>query len=264
MNFSSAALGVTNEDNSMYISKRRIEAASNDELRKMQAQVKKMEKRIKSQLRRRMGDEPSQPTRVTRRTTSHIRAAEDPEPQANQQADLSIIPEVMEPGDDHDSPIVIADDGAESDHDDLDLSPGQEDGPAVEEPMIEEDPAALVEDAPDAFSANEMVDHSETAATSVTKQTDAVTEVAQSNADNEAIEAESDTNAIVAATIENIVETAVDAALTPVSDTAKEGDELTAALPTTMATPHGIETPENTVADRATSPVEHEERMDLD
>lgn len=271
VHFSSAALGVTDDDNSVYISKRRIEAATNDELRQMQAQVKRMEQRIKAQLRSRKGDEPSQSTRVTRRKTSHNRAAEVPEPQANQQVDLDRFDENLQPRDDHDSPMVIADDGAESEHDDLGLSPGQQDVPAVEEPTTEEAPAAVVEDAPQVMYENEMPDGSEASAaennspapTSATKQANAFTGSAQSPADKEANETELDTDAVVAATVENIVDMAVDAALTPISDTAKESDELPLALPGTKAITNGIETPETTVADRATSPVEHE-GMDLD
>lgn len=64
--------------------------------------------------------------------------------------------------------------------------------------------------------------------------------------------------------VDKMVDPIVESALTPVSDINKESNELPVAMPVADMLNNGIETPETTVADNATSPVAETEAMDLD
>lgn len=265
VNFSSEALGVVNEgDNSLSISKRRIAAANANELAKMEAQLRQMQKLIKVQKRKRNGDDDAQPGPSTRRKTSHLPASMAPEPKTNEGADLVTAVEASEPVDDHHSPIV---------RENVVVEPGQVEPCAAEMPATDVTQAAVAHDTVGRIN-HEALKSSEAPAVTngftatpkapadaVDQQADALVESAVCNAVEEVTETGPTGNGI-STSVEKVVDQTVDAALTPVSDTAGEGDELPAALSTVKTSPNGNETPETNAPDQAMSTVEAE-AMDL-
>lgn len=260
MNFSSEALGVVNDrDQSLSISKRRIEAANANELAKMESQLKQMQKLIRIQKRKRTGDDDdAQQGPSTRRKMSHNPAATAPEPKAIEAIDLTTNMEASGFVDNCLSPFVLENDVIE---------PGQVEPRAAEEHAASVTQAAVAENTVEAIN-HEAIEASESSAVAngsiapledtadaVDQQADALVESAVCNAIKETTETGPDNNG-VPMTEEKIANQSIDAALTPVSDTAKEGDELPAVLSITKPNPNGIETPETNKLDQPTSPIE--------
>lgn len=266
----SAALADMSDDKSMTISKQQIETAGNTELEAMQQQLKEMQERIDAQLRKRNGQhEPQQGPSKTRKTTRGTSVAASKIVEQNMEAS-------GQPGKEA-GPITAGDNTTRAEAGDI-LNPVSKEEearqaakPAVEVPVaanleakdasgdehkgnaaklsVVEDEGA-VDGAPDVSTITHTMDMDESAP--------------PASSDKTVTEAESNIETIAKATMEKHVDQVVDAALTPPSDMPKDDSEPpNTNLPSVKPTPNGVETPETTVADQATSPVEAE-AMEID
>lgn len=248
VNFSSPALGVFDEGQSMYISKRHIEAASPTELEEMEAQLERVSQTIRAEMRKRSGDDTvAESGPPTRRNTTDDPAAEAPNAQAQQQIDLTTVEEVSESGDNHHAWIVLEADYTCNDGSAAETAHAAKNKELVKTVDHQKTPLATDEAAP------------EPPVDPATNSTDITIQSVASYADKEGMKTGMDNNATVTGVVEEMVDQAVDAALTPISDAIKEANEL----PSIKTTLNGVETPDTNIPDQSISPVEAE-RMDLD
>lgn len=256
VNFSSRPLGVFNGSDGVFISDRGIEAASPTELEQMEARLRKVSEAIKAEKRKRSKDDAgAEHGPSTGRKISHDGDFEVPNTQAEQHVDLSTAVEVSETGSNHNLPMSLEASCAQTGLRPLDSASSvgivqgaeakgaakamdYEASPAAEEAAIENEPSATAKPLSDV--ANQQF-------------------ATPSTADKEAVDVEADKNAILTAVVEDIVDQAVDVALTPVSDTVKDDTEVLKIQPTQ----NGVETPEMTSPDQPTSPLDADS-MNLD
>ncbi|KAJ4392222.1 hypothetical protein N0V93_005847 [Gnomoniopsis smithogilvyi] len=262
MSGSAASTGISDE-NSMTISKQKIETAGNTELEAMQQQLKEMQERINSRLRIRNGqNEPQQGPSKTRRSTRGKSVA------ALKAAEQTV--EASEERREEVGSVTAEDNGIWAEAEDARL-PAK---PAVEGPMapdLETKEASVDEHKDNAglpVVKNEVAADGAPAVPTYTSTNDVDEPAPPASSDKTVTEAEPAVVTIVKATVEKHVDQVVDAALTPPSDLPKDVDELPTYLPAIKPTSNGVETPETTVADQATSPVEAEameiDRFDLE
>lgn len=242
VNFSSPALGVFNEGQSMYISKRHIEAANPTELEEMEAQMKEVSQIIEAEMQKRRGDD----TIAKPASSIHDPATETPGAQAQQQIEHIKVEEAPELGNAHDDPTIL-----EAEHIDDNVSAAETAQAAkTTEPVKTVDhettPPAIAEAA------------SQPPADATIEMTDIANQSAVPTVDKEGIKTGTENNATVIGVLEELVDQDVNAALTPVSDAVKEPNEL----PSIKPIQNGVETPETNIPDQTMSPVEA--GMDLD
>lgn len=248
VNFSSPALGVFNESQSMYISKRHIEAANPAELEEMEAQMKEVSEIIRAEKRKRSGDDTvAQHGSTTMLERSHDPSAEAPDAQAQQQPELTTVEEASEVDNDLDAPTVVEADYIHDGASAAEITQASK----IEEPVKTVDHATTSPRIEDAAS--------KPPADATIKPTDITNQPVALIGDKEGVETDMDSNAIVTGLPEEAVDEDANAALTPVSDSIKEANELSSVKPTK----NGMETPETNIPDQTTSPIEAG-RMDLD
>lgn len=249
VNFSSRPLGVFEGNDGVFISDRHIEAASPTELEQMEAQLRRVSKAIRAEKRKRSGDDAvAAPGPSTRRKITHDGDAEVPSTQAEQHVDLSTAVGVPETGSNHDLPMSTEAGCGQTGPQPLDCA-----SPAGNSPAAEAKGAAKAIDQEAPQAAEEAAIENEPSATAKPLSDVANQQsTAPSTADKEAMEIGAEKNALATATIEGVVDQAVDAALTPVSDMAKDDTEVLKIQPTQ----NGVETPEMTTPDQPTSPID--------
>lgn len=180
----------------------------------MQQQLKEMQKSIDTQLRMRGGQDKPQ------QGPSKVRRATRGKRAAMSKASGQTIEDPVAPVEEGNE------DSGDSHHDIADL-------PVVENGV----PAADALDVPTDTTTNTVNEA-----------------VPPSSSEKTVTETEPDKDAIVSTSREKHVDQVVDAALTPPSDMPKDTDDLLTNLPAVKPTSNGVETPETTVADQATSP----------
>lgn len=214
----------------------------------MQQQLKEMQDRIDAQLRKRSGGvEPQRGPSKALKATRGKRAATSKASEQMVEASEKLSDEVESP--------IAEGNGARSDSGDLDLVLEERNGCRAAKPAIEDTDAAIEEPNLDASGAPAIL---------MRTHTNKINELAPSTSSEKTMtEAELGNNTIAKATVEKLVDQVVDAALTPPSDVPKYGDDLLTEFPAVKPTSNGVETPETTIADQATSPVEAE-TMEID
>lgn len=221
------------KDENISISRQKIETADSMELEAIQQQLKEMQERIDAQLRMRSGqDKPRHGLPKISKTTR------------GKQAATSKVPEDNDARSESGGPDLVTEATADR---------------RAAEPTVE-DPAATIENGDEA-SADEQNDSAELLVVENGNVPAVPTDTYINTVNEPAPPSNSDmtaNDALVKATVEKLVEQAVDAALTPPSDMPKDDDDLNTRLPVIKPTSNGVETPETTVADQATSPVEAE------
>lgn len=260
-----ATLGGVSQDNIVTISNQQIEAADSTELEAMQQQLKDMQERINVQLRMRgEQDQPGQgPSMMTRGKRIASSKASERTPDASR-----------EPIDEVDEALAMGH-GQRAKSSKVDrVFMGEDDRcaaePVVQEPVI---PAIkinhasgnILKDQGEVPVVDDNVAASHAPIVPIDTNTNHTDESAPpASSDKTVAEAEPGNDTIHQATVEKHVDQVVDTALTPPSDMPKGyGDDLPASLPVAKPVSSGVETPETTVADQVTSPVEAE-TMEID
>lgn len=224
------------EDQGLSITNQSIEVANESELEEMQQQVQKLQERISAQLQLRGGE--SGPRSVPSKSQNGKRATMDQDSKSKQRT------EVADSADEAES--TTEDNVSQSN--DLDSVLETVDAAEVTD-------GASVNEAGETATPNVVangVSHNCSAVPSSPPLVEANGFAPPSSGEKIAKVDEIGREHVVKAKVDH----AVDAALTPPADLTKDGDELSTKLPAVKATSNGVETPETTVADQATSPVE--------
>lgn len=261
----SQAVGTTQ---AVHISKNRVEGASSEELEAMEAQIKALSQMISDERRKRTADGVVELAPLTG-TGEHRDSAATTGIEA-QRDELAAAERVADSHDAESAPISV---GAD---DNGDGAPAAEtpqlfkteendgtksldhDSKSASEPGIGDDAQAARSDIqPDASFAEEEADSGVNNAAVTIMAGDIVKQTLAANAQDVG----SGTDELVSGTdaVDEIVDQAVHAALTPVSDAVKEVLELSSAKPSQ----NGMQTPETGVPTHAISPL-GAEHMDLD
>lgn len=244
----------------MNISKEQIETADNTELEAMQQQLKEMQERINARLRMRGEQNKHQqgPTMMTRGKRIAASKASERTADASREADEEVEPIVskenglrVKPGNpDH---VLVGGGG---------LGTTEPAAKAPVTPAIEVDQAYgdRHKDESELHVVDDNVALSDAAVVPTETEAEKTGESAPpASSDQTVAEAEPGNDTILKPTMEKLVDQVVDAALTPPSDMPRDyGDDLPTSLPGAKPVSSGVETPETTVADQVTSPVEAE------
>lgn len=253
---SAQAPDLTSEDHRMYISQQHIEAASVSELSELEKKLDQMQKMVQEQRAKRHRDDLDRPGPSTRPKISHT--DHGPSFWSTGGSNLGVMA-----GADHTSPTVISEDSPAVDVDDNHVPIEQE----ATEPADQLAPAVITDDAAKACINKETT--YKCAESSAADKASAAAVESLSVIPNESVvndsefsgpnandDYEADLGTISTALVENLFDHVAEAALTPVSDAAKDGDGQSAETPIIKPMLNGIETPETTVADQDTSPTE--------
>lgn len=254
----SAKSGVPTESDK-HISNRMIEAASNAELREMQAELEKMNLKIRAQLQKRYEHEAAHEVTPQPLFSASRRAS----PDAGQQNDSGIkVPTSEKLDSTDDLPIV--------------LEANNTDSTAVLEETRSNSAIVDVKEPTQAYVNNEITKDSRFIAAELStpatargpyNETESVPSLSI-HEETTAVKPTIDTVADLPYSVDKLVQlpdaqTTVDSALTPVSDLVKDNNSLSPEASNVKPILNDIDTPETNIPDQATSPVEAQD-MDLD
>lgn len=254
-----ATLGGSSQDNGVTISKQQIETADNTELEAMQQQLKEMQERINARLHMRgEQDKPRQgPSMMTRGKRIAASKASERTTDASREPDKEV------------DEVVARENGQRAKSGKSDRVLVKEDGHCAAEPAVKEPvtPAMEINEASGHIHKDEGDNVAASNSPVVPIDTDTIDadeSAPPASSDKTVAEAEPGSDTILKTTVEKHVDQVVDTALTPPSDMPKGyGDDLPASLPVAKPVSSGVETPETTIADQVTSPVEAE-TMEID